>query len=30
MGLAMADHLLSGNAKAVAIGNIPYEDRVFA
>ena len=30
MGLAMADHFLSGKSKAEAIGNIPYEDRVFA
>ena len=30
MGLAMADHFLSGKRKAEAIGNIPYEDRVFA
>src|SRR5206468_7099855 len=26
MGLAMADHFLSGKRKAEAIGNIPYED----
>jgi len=30
MGLAMADHFLSRRRKAEAIGNIPYEDRVFA
>ena len=30
MGLAMADHFLSGKAKSEAIGDIPYEDRVFA
>jgi len=30
MGLAMADHFLSGKTKAEAIGNTPYEDRVFA
>lgn len=30
MGLAMADHLLSGSTKAAAIGAVPYEDRVFA
>jgi protoporphyrinogen oxidase len=30
MGLAMADHFLSGKRKAEAIGDIPYEDRVFA
>jgi protoporphyrinogen oxidase len=30
MGLAMADHFLSGRTKAEAIGKIPYEDRVFA
>src|SRR3989441_2661114 len=30
MGLAMADHFLSGKSKAEAIGEIPYEDRVFA
>ena len=30
MGLAMADHLLSGKSKAEAIGKVPYEDRVFA
>ena len=30
MGLAMADHFLSGKTKAEAIGSVPYEDRVFA
>jgi len=30
MGLAMADHFLSGKSKAEAIGKVPYEDRVFA
>jgi len=30
MGLAMADHFLSGKSKREAIGNVPYEDRVFA
>lgn len=30
MGLSMADHILSGRTKRDAIGNIPYEDRVFA
>ena len=30
MGLAMADHLLSGRTKADAIAKVPYEDRVFA
>ncbi|TME61276.1 MAG: hypothetical protein E6I51_09225 [Chloroflexi bacterium] len=30
MGLAMADHLLSGTSKRDAIANVPYEDRVFA
>ncbi len=30
MGLAMADHLLSGRRKRDAIAHIPYEDRVFA
>ena len=30
MGLAMADHLLSGTSKREAIANVPYEDRVFA
>jgi len=26
----MADHILSGRTKREAIGDIPYEDRVFA
>jgi protoporphyrinogen oxidase len=30
MGLAMADFLVSGRAKRDAIGNVSYEDRVFA
>ncbi|OGO72099.1 MAG: hypothetical protein A3H36_05865 [Chloroflexi bacterium RIFCSPLOWO2_02_FULL_71_16] len=30
MGLSMADHILSGRTKREAIGDIPYEDRVFA
>ena len=30
MGLAMADHLLSGRTKRDAIADVPYEDRVFA
>ena len=30
MGLAMADFLASGRTKQDAIGNVPYEDRVFA
>jgi protoporphyrinogen oxidase len=30
MGLAMADFLVSGRAKRDAIGNVAYEDRVFA
>jgi protoporphyrinogen oxidase len=30
MGLAMADHFLSGKSKAEAIEGIPYEERVFA
>ena len=30
MGLAMADFLASGRTKQEAIGDIPYEDRVFA
>ena len=30
MGLSMADHILSGRTKRDAIGDIPYEDRVFA
>ena len=30
MGLAMADFLASGRTKQEAIGNVPYEDRVFA
>jgi hypothetical protein len=30
MGLAMADFLASGRSKQEAIGNIAYEDRVFA
>ncbi len=30
MGLAMADFLLSGQEKAAAIGDVPYEDRTFA
>jgi len=30
MGLSMADHFLSGRSKREAIGNVPYEDRVFA
>jgi protoporphyrinogen oxidase len=30
MGLAMAEHLLSGRSKREAIGSVPYEDRVFA
>jgi UDP-galactopyranose mutase len=30
MGLAMADHFLSGKSKADAIAGIPYEERVFA
>ena len=30
MGLAMADHFLSGKSKAEAIGKVTYEDRVFA
>ena len=30
MGLAMADFLASGGTKQDAIGNVPYEDRVFA
>ncbi len=30
MGLAMADHFLSGKTKAEAIAHIPYEDRSFA
>lgn len=30
MGLAMADHFLSGKTKREAIGGVPYEDRAFA
>jgi hypothetical protein len=30
MGLSMADHILSERTKKDAIGNVPYEDRVFA
>ena len=30
MGLAMADHLLSGRTKRETIADVPYEDRVFA
>ena len=30
MGIAMAEHLLSGRSKREAIGDIPYEDRTFA
>ncbi|HET8567543.1 MAG TPA: FAD-dependent oxidoreductase [Candidatus Limnocylindria bacterium] len=30
MGLAMADHYLSGKTKRDAIGGVPYEDRTFA
>jgi UDP-galactopyranose mutase len=30
MGLSMADHILSGRSKRDAIGDITYEDRVFA
>jgi protoporphyrinogen oxidase len=30
MGLSMADHFLSGRSKREAIGDVPYEDRVFA
>lgn len=30
MGLAMADFLASGRTKQETIGNVPYEDRVFA
>jgi hypothetical protein len=30
MGLAMADFLMSGRTKQDAIGNVSYEDRVFA
>lgn len=30
MGLAMADFLVSGRSKQDAIGDVPYEDRVFA
>jgi protoporphyrinogen oxidase len=30
MGIAMAEHLLSGRSKRDAIGAVPYEDRVFA
>jgi len=30
MGLAMADFLASGRSKREAIGDVPYEDRVFA
>ncbi len=30
MGIAMAEHLLSGRSKREAIGAVPYEDRTFA
>jgi len=30
MGIAMAEHLLSGRSKRDAIGAVPYEDRTFA
>ena len=30
MGITMAEHLLSGRAKRDAIGDTPYEERMFA
>ena len=30
MGITMAEHLLSGRSKREAIGDVPYEDRLFA
>jgi protoporphyrinogen oxidase len=30
MGLAMADYLLSGRSKRDAVGDVPYEERMFA
>jgi len=30
MGITMAEHLLSGRSKREAIGDVPYEERLFA